>query len=106
MSKLWATAHDALVPVNVSAGEENYASRHANGTGPFVLKEFEPNGRIVMARNPDWWGLKQYPHNIDRIEYAPIADPEERLAALLEGHLDLLTDPPFSALDQIGAQRA
>ena len=25
-----------------SAGEENYASRHANGTGPFILEEFEP----------------------------------------------------------------
>ena len=45
MSESWAAAHDARVPVNVSAGEENYASRHANGTGPFILKEFEPNGR-------------------------------------------------------------
>jgi peptide/nickel transport system substrate-binding protein len=101
MSAHWAEQHDALVPANVSAGEERYASRHANGTGPFILKDFEANGPIVMARNPDWWGLKEYPHNIDRIEYTPIADPEERLAALLEGDLDLLTDPPFSALDRI-----
>jgi peptide/nickel transport system substrate-binding protein len=101
MSKSWAEAHDARVPVNVSAGQENYASRHANGTGPFILKEFEPNGRVVMARNPNWWGLERYPHNIDRIEYAPIADPEKRLQALLHGDLDLLTDPPFAALDRI-----
>jgi peptide/nickel transport system substrate-binding protein len=101
MSKSWAEAHDARVPVNVSAGEENYASRHANGTGPFILKEFEPNGRVVMARNPNWWGLERYPHNIDRIEFTPIADPQERLAALLRGDLDLLTDPPFAALDRI-----
>jgi peptide/nickel transport system substrate-binding protein len=101
MSQHWAEAHDARVPVNVSAGEENFASRHANGTGPFILKQFEPNGRIVVVRNPDWWGLERYPHNIDPIEYTPIPDPKERLAALLEGDLDLLTDPPFSALDQI-----
>ena len=101
MSERWAAAHDARVPVNVSAGQENYASRHANGTGPFVLKEFEPNGRVVMVRNPDWWGLERYPHNLDRIEYTPIADPEERLAALLRGDLDLLIDPPFTALDRI-----
>jgi peptide/nickel transport system substrate-binding protein len=55
VSESWATAHDARVPVNVSAGEENYASRHANGTGPFILKKFEPNGPIIMVRNPDWW---------------------------------------------------
>jgi peptide/nickel transport system substrate-binding protein len=101
MSEAWATAHDALVPVNVSAGEENFASRHANGTGPFMLKEFEPNGPIVMVRNPDWWGFERYPHNLDRIKYTPIADPEKRLAALLLGDLDLLTEPPFSELDRI-----
>jgi peptide/nickel transport system substrate-binding protein len=33
MSERWAAAHDAQVPVNVSAGEENFAARHANGTG-------------------------------------------------------------------------
>jgi peptide/nickel transport system substrate-binding protein len=101
ISARWATAHDARLPVNVSAGEENYASRHANGTGPFVLKEFEPDGPVRMVRNPDWWGLERYPHNIDRIEFTPIADPQDRLAALLRGDLDLLTDPPFAALDRI-----
>ena len=101
MSKRWARAHDASVPANVSAGEENFASRHANGTGPFILQEFEANGRAFMVRNPDWWGFERYPHNVDRIEYTPIADPEARLAALLRGDLDLLTGPPFSALDRI-----
>jgi peptide/nickel transport system substrate-binding protein len=101
MSEAWAMAHDARVPVNVGSGDENFASRHANGTGPFILKEFEPNGRIVMVRNPDWWGFERYAHNLDRIEYTPIADPEDRLAALLRGDLDLLIDPPFSALDRI-----
>jgi peptide/nickel transport system substrate-binding protein len=101
MSEHWAEAHDARVPADVSAGEENFASRHANGTGPFILKEFEPNGRAVMARNADWWGSESYPHNVDRIEYTPIAEPEERLGALLRGELDLLTGPPFSALDRI-----
>jgi peptide/nickel transport system substrate-binding protein len=54
-----------------------------------------------MVRNPDWWGFELYPHNVDRIEYTPIADPDARLAALLRGDLDLLTNPPFSALDRI-----
>jgi peptide/nickel transport system substrate-binding protein len=101
MSQRWAEAHDAGVPVSPSAGEENYASRHANGTGPFILKEFEPNGPLIMVRNADWWGLERNPHNIDRIEYTPIADSEARLAALLRGDLSLLIDPPFTALDRI-----
>jgi peptide/nickel transport system substrate-binding protein len=101
MSERWADIHDARVPAAVSAGEESYASRHANGTGPFVLEEFEPNGRIVMARNSDWWGFEPYPHNIDRIEYTPIPAAQERVAALLRGDVDLLTDPPLVALGQI-----
>jgi peptide/nickel transport system substrate-binding protein len=101
MSEAWASAHGARMPANVSAGEENYASRHANGTGPFILKEFEPNGPVVIVRNADWWGFEHYPHNLDRLEYTPIADPEERLAALLGSDLDLLTDPPFSTLGRI-----
>jgi peptide/nickel transport system substrate-binding protein len=101
MSRRWADAHAARIPANPSAGEENYASRHANGTGPFVLTEFETNGPVVMVRNPDWWGFERYPHNIDRIEFAPIADPEARLATLLHGDIDLLTDPPLAALDRI-----
>jgi peptide/nickel transport system substrate-binding protein len=103
MPERWATAHDARVPVNVGANEENYATRHENGTGPFLVKEFEPDGRVVMVRNLDWWGRERYPHNIDRIEFTPIADPQERLTALLRGDLDLLTDPPLVALDRISS---
>ena len=55
MSKNWAETHDVPIPAERN-GEETYASRHANGTGPFVLEEFEPHGRWVMVRNPDWWG--------------------------------------------------
>jgi peptide/nickel transport system substrate-binding protein len=94
ISERWAEVNDARVPANVSAGEENFASRHANGTGAFSLTQFEPNGPAVMFRNPDWWGFERYPHNIDRIEYIPIADSEARLAALLRGDLDLLTSLP------------
>ena len=52
MSRAWAEAHGVHVPANVKAGKETFASRHANGTGPFRLEAFEPYGRWVMVRNP------------------------------------------------------
>jgi peptide/nickel transport system substrate-binding protein len=100
MSERWAKAHDVGLPTK-GISEENHASRHANGTGPFILKRFEPTGRVLMARNPEWWGFEQYPHNIDRIEFTPMANPEQRLAALRRGDLELLNEPPFSAIDEI-----
>jgi peptide/nickel transport system substrate-binding protein len=100
MSAGWAGKHDVRTPTNVDAGEETFASRHANGTGPFRLEEFEPRGRWVMVRNPNWWGTAEYAHNIDRIVHTYKSD-EENLAALLDGEIDLLVAPLYAGLDSI-----
>ena len=78
--------------------------RHANGTGPFTLEEFEPHGRWMMVRNPNWWGTTEYAHNIDRIVHTYKSD-EEHLAALLGGEIDLLVAPVYSGLDAIQRNR-
>ena len=101
MSKAWAQAHGVTEPADfVGAHEETYASRHANGTGPFVLQSFEPRGGWVMVRNPDWWGTAAYPHNIDRVVHVAKADPES-VRALLGGEIDLLQTVPDWALPKI-----
>ncbi len=33
-------------------------SEHPVSTGAFVLKTYEKQARMVLVRNPDWWGLK------------------------------------------------
>jgi peptide/nickel transport system substrate-binding protein len=101
MSKAWAEAHGVNRAADFKSAEETYATHHANGTGPFILEAFEPRGRVVTRRNPDWWGHEFFPTNIDRIEFTPIADPEQRLNALLKGEIDLLTSPPLDAVEQI-----
>jgi peptide/nickel transport system substrate-binding protein len=100
MSKRWAEEHDALLPT-AYGGHVDHAERHANGTGPFELVSFEPDTGAAMARNTEWWGLGQNPHNLDRIEHTVIKDPARRLAALLEGKVDFVSDPPLADLDQI-----
>jgi peptide/nickel transport system substrate-binding protein len=101
MSKAWAQAHDVTMPADFDgAHEETFASRRANGTGPFVLESFEPRGGWTMVRNPDWWGTAEHPHNIDRVVHVAKADPEN-VAALLDGEIDLLQTVPYWALPQI-----
>ena len=41
MSKIWCTQHDAVHAADLSKKEENYATRNADGTGPFILKTRE-----------------------------------------------------------------
>ncbi len=103
MSKSWAEAHQVTVPPDMAGGKESYSSRHVNGTGPFKLELREPDVRTVMVKNPDWWGLKENPHNVDRIIYTAIKNPATRVAALLSGELDFLLDPPVQDIARIEA---
>jgi peptide/nickel transport system substrate-binding protein len=102
MSKAWAREHGVERPADFyRAREETYASRHANGTGPFMVEAFEPRGDYVLVRNPAWWGTAEYPHNIDRVVHTRKEGDAENVAALLEGEIDLLQTPPYAAIDQI-----
>ncbi|HEX6259877.1 MAG TPA: ABC transporter substrate-binding protein, partial [Woeseiaceae bacterium] len=101
MPKMWAKAHGADLPADFDAGEQTLVTIQANGTGPFQLHEFTPPDHAVLARNPDWWGLERYPHNIDRIVCRAIDDAKARLDALLTAEIDFLPDPPLDALDTI-----
>jgi peptide/nickel transport system substrate-binding protein len=102
MSEAWAREHDVERPADFyGAREETFASRHANGTGPFAVEAFEPRGDYVLVRNPAWWGTAEYPHNIDRIVHTRKEGDAANLAALLNGEIDLLQTPPYSAIDQI-----
>jgi peptide/nickel transport system substrate-binding protein len=102
MSPAWSEQHAVTRPADyLGANEETYASRHANGAGPFMLESFEPRGGWVVVRNPAWWGTGEYPHNVDRVVHVRKEADAENVAALLEGEIDLLQTPPYSAMDQI-----
>jgi len=102
MSGAWAEENGVALAQDFDAGDENYAVRHANGTGAFVLELREPDIRTVMVRNDNWWGLNEYePHNIDRIVYTPISNDATRIAALLSGEIDFVLDPPLQDLRRI-----
>jgi peptide/nickel transport system substrate-binding protein len=62
---------------------------------------YEAGVGTVMSRNAEWWGRGQDSHNLDRIVHTVIKDPARRLAALLGGEGDFVSDPPLADLDQI-----
>ena len=101
MSKKWATDNFSITPQNYNASQETYASSHANGTGPFKITLREQNTRTVMKKNNSWWGDVE--HNITSIELLPIANAATRVAALLSGELDIVTDAPVQDLARIGS---
>ena len=92
MSKGWSVKHKSENVQDYVAKEESYASRNANGTGPYILKSWEPDKRVVFAANPDWWDKR--PGNVTEIIYTPIKADATRIAALLSGDVDMVTDLP------------
>ena len=100
MSKGWAERHGVL-PSQLGDETWDYVEIHANGTGPFMLEEFEPGERTVLVRNANWWGLAQHPHNIDRIVQTRVDDPARGAQLLFAREIDLLVYPPPDQLERI-----
>jgi peptide/nickel transport system substrate-binding protein len=91
MSKAWCEKHKVQRPVDFSNKEESYASRHTNGTGPYLLKSREPDVKTVMVRNPNWWG--RHEGNVSEVSYLSIKSDATRVAALIAGDIDMVLDP-------------
>ena len=51
MSRSWAQKTRSQNIQDYKAREETYASRNANGTGPYILKGWEPDKQIVFTVN-------------------------------------------------------
>jgi peptide/nickel transport system substrate-binding protein len=100
MSKSWAEKHNTPAVADLTKNEENYATRNANGTGPFVLKSREPDVKTVLARNPDWWD-KNPEHNLSEVIFTRIPNAATRVAALLSGEIDMVYTVPPQDTDRI-----
>jgi len=91
MSKAWAEKNRSVEPKDIKTQEETFAHRNAMGTGPYMVKEWQPDQRLVLVANPHYWGKN--PTNVTEIVYTPIKSQATRLAALLSGETDFVLDP-------------
>jgi peptide/nickel transport system substrate-binding protein len=92
MSKAWAEKNTAANVQDYKAKEENFASRNAMGTGPYKITGWTPEQRITMTRQQRLVGQAQ--GNVKEVVYTPIKSEATRVAALLSGDVDMLTDLP------------
>jgi peptide/nickel transport system substrate-binding protein len=102
MSKAWSEKNKVEKPLDFSKKEESYASTHANGTGPYMLKSREPDVRTVMVRNPNYWGKIE--GNVTEVTYVPIKSDPTRVSALISGNVDMVLDPPPQDLGRLRKQ--
>jgi peptide/nickel transport system substrate-binding protein len=99
MSKAWAEKNNSVEPKDIKTKDENFAHRNAMGTGPYTLKEWKQDQRLVLAKNPAWWGSADT--NVTEIIYSPIKADATRMAALLTGEVDFVLDPSPQDLPRV-----
>ena len=92
MDKEWCQEHDSMESTNIKSGKENYATRHENGTGPFVVTSHEKGVKTVFEAYKGWWDKPQ--HNLDKVILTPIGSDATRVAALLSGEVDMMYPVP------------
>ena len=84
---LVALYHARIIPSDIDP--ERLANEEF-GTGPFILKEYVVDERIVMVRNPDyWWEGRPY---LDEVILFYIPEPETRAEALKSSAVDVIHD--------------
>ncbi|MFW5655757.1 MAG: ABC transporter substrate-binding protein [Roseicyclus sp.] len=97
----WAEENDAEAVQDYAAGEDTYAARNTNGTGPYVLASREADVRTVLTLNEDYWGMDEFPLDVTEIVFTPIQNAATRVAALLTGEVDFIQDVPVQDLARV-----
>jgi peptide/nickel transport system substrate-binding protein len=78
-----------LTIVSPKAVSEPGFGQKAAGTGPYRLVEWNKGTRIVLAKNPAYWSEAG---NVAQITYRFVPEAGTRLAGLLAGDFDLITN--------------
>ena len=73
------------------------------GTGPYRLVEWVKDDRVVMDRNPSYWGAA--PRGIERIVWKPVPDDTARAVGLETGEYDVAASLSSGAVPRLQSQR-
>ncbi len=79
-----------LSPASIAAAGEAPIA-HPIGTGPFKFVEWVRGDRLVLEKNPNYWGEGPY---LDKVVFKPVPEPGTRVMMLLAGEADLITAVP------------
>ena len=75
-----------MAPSQLDAGPEG--ARRPVGTGPFSFVNWEPDARLDLVRNDDYW-QEGLPY-LEEVQFQPIPDLQNRVAALETGSVDVM----------------
>ncbi len=105
MDSEWSKKHGVEHALSPRNPKKVYSDSAMNGTGPFRLKSRKPDVKTEYVRNGNWWGWNSFPGNLGAIVIRPIGNAATRVATLLAGDLDLLTEIPVQDIKQVKSDK-
>ena len=103
VSRAWTEKNNTTRVQDYKANEDNFASRNVMGTGPIRILSWQPEQRNMMARHEGWWDKPT--SNVQQVVYTPIKAEATRMAALLAGDVDMLTDVPVQDFGRLAKDK-
>ncbi|MDE0674947.1 MAG: ABC transporter substrate-binding protein, partial [bacterium] len=86
--------HSTLIDVYISPAEDIDLNATPTGTGPYRFVSWEKNQKVVIERNPDYWGDAY----LDRIEYVTVPDENVQSLQIRSGEVHMLAQGPLPEL--------
>ncbi|MDY0884545.1 ABC transporter substrate-binding protein [Dongia soli] len=71
-------------------------------SGPYAVKEWKPNQKLVLVPNKHYW-RQGYPKSDAMVELLEIASPETRAAMLKSGEVDVVRGVEWAQVDELKA---
>jgi peptide/nickel transport system substrate-binding protein len=70
-----------------------------NGTGGYVLKNYDPGVNAHLVRNPNYW--RDDRAHVEEVNFLTIHDPAARTNALLTGEVDVVDQVDIKTVDRL-----
>ncbi len=98
----WLPVHQATVEKYGRFDQRDSAwTRPGNlvGNGPFVLKAWIPNGKVVVEKNPQYYDSARV--RLNRIEFFPMEDHQAEESAFRAGQLHVTYGLPYASISRV-----
>lgn len=88
-----------IVPKHIDEADPDALSNHPIGTGPYEFVSWQPQDRLVLKANENWW-VEGEP-KIRDVTFMPMTEATTRLAALETGTIDIADNVPAAQVSSL-----
>lgn len=83
-----------IIPKHVYEDPNAKVNKTIVASGPYMLDTYEKGRRIILKKNPNWWGWadanKKGEYNFDRVIFRIVDSPNVQLEMLKKGDIDYM----------------